>query len=133
MIESVWPKLYEGAFAAVNPRTVSPFVEAGGVGAAVLTRTGNIYTGVCIDAACGLGMCAERNALAHMLTCGENGVVKLLCVGSGGRLMPPCGSCREFLMQLDPAGGDLEIAMGREPFVSVKLRDLLPGWWGEGR
>ncbi|MEB3363090.1 cytidine deaminase [Lactobacillus sp. R2/2] len=38
-------------------------MEAGGVAAAVMTESGNIYTGVCVDTACGLGVCAERNAL----------------------------------------------------------------------
>lgn len=36
-----------------------------------------IYTGVCIDTACTLGMCAERNAIANMITNGEGKIVKL--------------------------------------------------------
>lgn len=36
-----------------------------------------IYTGVCIDTACTLGMCAERNAIANMITNGESKIVKL--------------------------------------------------------
>lgn len=42
-----------------NPRVISPFIEAGGVSAAILTVSGNVYTGVRIDTACSLGMCAE--------------------------------------------------------------------------
>jgi cytidine deaminase len=39
--------------------------------AAVLSSSGKIYTGVCIDTCCTLGICAERNAIFNMLTNGE--------------------------------------------------------------
>ena len=60
----------------LNPRTISPFIEAGGVAAAILTDQGNIYTGVCIDTASTLGMCAERNAIANMITNGGKSYCK---------------------------------------------------------
>ena len=47
----IWQIMYDRARAVLNPRTVSPFIEAGGVAAAVLTKAGNIYVGVCIDTA----------------------------------------------------------------------------------
>lgn len=50
----------------MNPRIISPFIEAGDVAAAILTKQGNIYVGVCIDTACTLGMCAERNGLEYV-------------------------------------------------------------------
>lgn len=59
---------------------VSGYIEAGQVAAALMTKSGNIYTGICIDTACSLGMCAERNAIAHMLTCGESEIRKLAVV-----------------------------------------------------
>ena len=53
--------------------------------AAILTAAGNVYTGVCIDTACTLGMCAERSAIANMITNGESRIVRLVCVmGDGG-------------------------------------------------
>ena len=73
--KEIWTKLYNEALSVLNPRTVSPFIEAGGVGAAILTDKGNIYKGVCIDTASTLGMCAERNAIANMLTNGESKIV----------------------------------------------------------
>ena len=39
---------------------------AGSVGAALLTDKGNVYTGICIDIACGIGFCAEHSAIAEM-------------------------------------------------------------------
>ena len=60
----MWNKLYNSARKVQNGRTISPFIDAGGVAAAILTKKGNIYVGVCIDTASTLGMCAERNAIA---------------------------------------------------------------------
>ncbi len=128
---SVWDKLYEEARSKLNPRTLSPFIEAGGVAAAILTDQGHIYTGVCIDAACSLGMCAERNAVANMITNGESKIVKLVCVMGDGRVGPPCGACREFLMQLDKDSPSMEILADLETRTTVSLENLLPDWWGK--
>ena len=96
-----WKELYDKAAEKLAPRAVSPFIEAGGVAAAILTAAGNVYTGVCIDTACTLGMCAERSAIANMITNGESRIVRLVCVMGDGRVGMPCGACREFMMQLD--------------------------------
>ncbi len=60
MEKDIWKILYDKAREVQNAREVSPFIEAGGVAAAILTKSGNIYVGVCIDTASTLGMCAER-------------------------------------------------------------------------
>ena len=129
----IWDKLYAAARAVQRPRTVSPFLEAGGVAAAILTRGGNIYVGVCIDAACSLGMCAERNAVANMLTNGESRIEKLVAVMPDGRAGPPCGACRELLMQLDRESGAIEVLLDYEARRVVPLRALIPDWWGAAR
>ena len=130
---TVWKTLCEAAEAKRNPRVLSPFVDAGGVAAAILTEAGNIYTGVCIDTCCSLGMCAERNAIANMITNGESRIVKLVCLMGDGRVGSPCGACRELLMQLDPDSPKMEILTDRETEETVTLGDLCPDWWGKGR
>jgi cytidine deaminase len=112
-------------------RKLSPLMEAGSVAAAVLTDKGNIYTGVCIDTACGMGMCAERNAMAHMITCGESKITKVVAVMPDGSTGTPCGVCREFMMQLDKDSKDIEILLSLEPLQTVKLGEQLPDWWGK--
>lgn len=129
----IWETLYNRARAVQRGRAVSPLMEAGQVAAAVLTRKGNIYVGVCIDAACGLGMCAERNAMANMLTHGEHEIEKLVALMPDGRVGPPCGACREFMRQLGPDSGDIEILMDYPARRVVTLRALTPDWWGEER
>lgn len=98
-----------------------------------MTVRGRVYTGVCIDSACSLGMCAERNALASMITAGEEPVDKLVCLMPDGEPGLPCGSCREFLMQLDARNRQMKILRSRSDFRSVSLEELLPMWWGEKR
>ena len=129
----MWKELYNAARKVQNGRTISPFIEAGGVAAAILTKAGNIYTGVCIDTACSLGMCAERNAIANMITNGENQIEKVVAVMPDGRVGSPCGACRELMMQLDPDSGDIEILLDLETEKTVKLKELVPDWWGTER
>ncbi|MBQ4602802.1 MAG: cytidine deaminase [Clostridia bacterium] len=129
----MWNKLYNEAIKVQNGRTITPFIEAGGVAAAILTKAGNIYVGVCIDTASGLGMCAERNAIANMITNGESRIDKVVAVMPDGRVGSPCGACREFMMQLDKDSGDIEILLDLETEKTVKLKDLVPDWWGDDR
>ncbi len=134
MLEVIgFKELYEIAKSKYNPRTVSPFIEAGEVSATILTDQGNVYTGVCIDTHCTLGMCAERNAIANMITNGEHKIVKLVCYMEGGAVGSPCGACREYLMQLDKSSGDMEILVSLEGEKTVQLRELIPDWWGDHR
>ena len=129
----IWKILYDRARSVQNPRTISPFIDAGGVAASILTKSGNIYVGVCIDTSCSLGMCAERNAIANMITNGESRIDKLVAVMPDGRVGMPCGACREFLMQLDRDHGDIEILMDPETEQTLRLKELIPQWWGAER
>ena len=129
----MWNELYNAAVKVQNPRVISPFMEAGGVASAILTKQGNIYVGVCIDTACTLGMCAERNAIANMITHGESQIDKVVAVMGDGSLGAPCGACREFMMQLDKDSGDIEILLDLQTQKTVKLKELVPHWWGTER
>ncbi len=130
---SVWKELYSKALSVQNDRTVSPFVDAGGVASAILTKNGNIYVGVCIDTCSGLGMCAERNAMANMLTHGESRIDKVVAVMPDGRVGSPCGACREFMMQLDKNSADIEILLDIDTEKTITLGELMPDWWGKER
>ena len=131
--KEVWDMLITRAEEVLNPRTISPFIEAGGVGAAILTKNGNVYTGVCIDTASTLGMCAERNAIANMITNGESKIVKLVCVMRNKNVGTPCGACREYLMQLDKDSKDIKILINKETLETIRLEELVPMWWGYDR
>jgi cytidine deaminase len=52
---------------------------------------------------------------------------------SDGSLGTPCGACREYMMQLDKNSGEIEILLNLETKEIVKLKELIPNWWGESR
>lgn len=129
----IWQILYDKARSVQNPRVISPYIEAGGVAAAILTKAGNIYVGVCIDTACTLGMCAERNAITNMITNGESQIAKVVAVMEDGCVGAPCGACREYMMQLDKDSANIEILMDLDTRRTVTLGELMPEWWGHDR
>ena len=98
-MDNTWNKLYDAAKQVLNPREISKMIEAGGVAAAIESASGKIYVGVCVDTACTLGICAERNAIFHMITNGENAIRRVIAINRTGKVIPPCGACREFMTQ----------------------------------
>ena len=120
-------ELYGQAKSVLNPRRLSREAEAGGVGAAILSESGRVYTGVCIDMSSSMGFCAEHAAAAAMITAGENRVVKMIAVNWDGAVLPPCGRCREFISQLHEENPNTQVlvAMG----TVMTLRELLPFDW----
>ena len=107
-----------------------PLVEAGGVSASNLLKKGiSMLVFVSILLAL-LGMCAERNAIANMITNGENGICRLIAVDRNGKAIPPCGACREFMVQLMPDHyHSIQIMMDYENKKMVTLGDITPNWW----
>lgn len=129
-MEAVWKKLYDAAKTVQNQRKISDYVEAGGVAAAIQSESGRIYTGVCVDTACALGICAERNAIFQMLTHGEHRITRVLAVMPNGKTSAPCGACRELMVQLNPQRyRDIQIMLDYEREKIITLGELTPEWW----
>lgn len=129
-MDKKWNELYEAAKAVLKPRDVSNIIEAGGVAAAIESASGKIYVGVCVDTACTLGVCAERNAIFNMITNGEDALRRVIAINWEGKAIPPCGACREFMTQLMPENyRDIEIMMDYENDRVVTLGTLTPEWW----
>ena len=131
--KEMWDLLISKAKEVQNPRVISPFIEGGAVGAAILTKDGNIYTGVCIDTASTLGICAERNAIHTMITNGESQIDQIVCIDSKGNAGAPCGACRELIMQLDKDSKDIKFLMNANTYEYVTMKELVPNWWGYDR
>jgi cytidine deaminase len=129
-MEKIWQEMYEAAKSVLNERKISDYVTCGEVGAAILSNSGKIYTGVCIDTCSGLGVCAERNAIFNMITCGEQDIDKVLCIMPDGSCGAPCGACRELIVQM-MAGKykDVEIMLDYPLGKTVKLGEITPEWW----
>jgi cytidine deaminase len=101
--------------------------EYGQVGAALVTASGAVHIGVCIDTPSGMGFCAEHAAVASMITAGESRIAAIVAVWKDEHravtTLPPCGRCREFMKQIDPANLDARVILKTGP---VFLRELLP-------
>lgn len=129
-MEKIWEELYRAAKSVLNPRKISDIVEAGGVAAAIESESGRIYTGVCVDSACTLGICAESNALFNMISNGESRFRRVIAVNRDGKAMPPCGACRELMSQIMPRDyKNVQIMLDFEKDRVVTLGKLTPEWW----
>ncbi|WP_220751108.1 cytidine deaminase family protein [Apilactobacillus xinyiensis] len=126
-MENIWQNMYDKAVKCNIAREVSTSVYAGSVSACVHTKKNNLYTGISIDTACSIGMCAERNALGTMLTNGESSFDKVVAV-KNGQIIPPCGVCRELMMQLRQHN-EVEILVSLNPLITYKLNCLMPHYW----
>ncbi len=129
-MDKIWNTLFEAAKKVQNGRKISQYVEAGGVSAAILSKSGKIYTGVCVDTCSTLGICAERNAIFNMLTNGDDKIDKVIAIMPDGKTGAPCGACRELMVQLMPDEyKNIEIMPDYETGKIVTLGELTPQWW----
>ncbi len=100
------------------------------VGAALLSKDGQVFTGCNIEnAAFGPTVCAERTAVFKAVSEGVTEFEKIAVVGGkNGKLegeFPPCGVCRQVLTEF--CGEDLVILLGKSEGYSVHtLGELLP-------
>jgi cytidine deaminase len=123
-------ELIKKAQSVVKPRRIAHNYGVGDVGCALLSADGNVYVGVCIDASSGMGFCAEHSAIAAMVTHGEQRIRKIVAVLGDGKILPPCGRCREFMHQIDKHNLDeTDVILGKDK--TAKLRELLPHPWDE--
>ena len=129
-MEKIWTKMYDAAKAVLRERRISDYVTCGEVSAAILSKSGKIYTGVCVDTCSTLGICAERNAIFNMITNGEAEIEKVLAILPDGKNGAPCGACRELMVQLMPKKyKDIEILMDYQTGRVMTLGELTPEWW----
>jgi cytidine deaminase len=116
-------ELISAATALVGDFRSSDDCTAGGVAAALLTRSGNVYTGVCIDTGSSMGFCAEHAAVAEMLKARESEIDCIVAVTADG-IIAPCGRCRELLWQVNPRNQETRVILASDH--AVTLRELLP-------
>lgn len=129
-MDTRWTQLYQEAKQVLHLRNISKWIVVGDVAAAIESASGKIYTGICVDSACSLGICAERNAIFNMLTNGEQEIKRVIAIHSDGKVLPPCGSCRELMTQLMPERySEIEIMLDYEKDEVVTLGELTPNWW----
>jgi cytidine deaminase len=98
-------------------------LTAGSVAAALVTKSQKVYTGICIDLDCGIGICAEHSAIAEMLKDRETEIEMIVAVGLD-KIYPPCGRCREMMYQINNENKNTKVVVDQN--TVVKLDELLP-------
>ncbi len=99
------------------------------VGAALLTTEGEIYLGANIEnAAYGLAMCAERNAIYNAYCHGvERDDIEALAIVADTKLpVSPCGACRQVIHELFPHDKKIYLANLRGDIKEMTADELLP-------
>jgi cytidine deaminase len=116
-------KLIEKAIEAMN-KAYAPY-SSFKVGAALLTKSGRIFTGCNVEnASFGLSICAERVAIFSAVSAGELQFEKLVVVADTDSPVSPCGACRQVMSEF----GDFEVLLvnTRGEVVRTRVSELLP-------
>ena len=107
------------------------------VGAALLTKSGKVYTGCNIEnAAFGSTVCAERTAIFKAVSEGEREFEKIAIAGGKGEMPDsyafPCGVCRQVMAEF--CGPEFEIitAVSADDYVIKTLKEMLPDSFNPG-
>ncbi|MBR5358031.1 MAG: cytidine deaminase [Clostridiales bacterium] len=105
------------------------------VGAALLTASGKIYTGVNVEnAAYGPSNCAERTAVFKAVSEGERTFTAIAIAGGpeDGKLdyCPPCGVCRQVLAEFCAADFEIILPSSSGETKRFTLAELLPESFG---
>ncbi len=102
------------------------------VGAAVLTGSGEIVTGVNIEnASFGLTVCGERVAIQTAAAQGHRSILAVAVSAPKAPGTTPCGACRQVMNEFKPVIGDMMVLMdGLDSVLAIPLGDLLPGAFG---
>ncbi len=75
------------------------------VGAALLTKSGKVYTGCNVEnSSYGAANCAERTAIFKAVSDGEREFEKIAVVSVSNDLTYPCGICRQVMAEFMPKG-----------------------------
>lgn len=102
------------------------------VGAALLTKDGIVYSGANIEnASYGLTICAERTAAFSAKLAGENEFSAIAITSDSKDFIPPCGACRQVLLELCGKNLDVIITNGNDDQKIFKIKELIPFSFGD--
>ena len=123
-MDKEFEKLINVAKKIAGKRILNEYSSCGHVGCALLTKKGNIYTGISIDANCSLGNCAEYAAIAEMLKSNESEIDKIVAYSAKGKVYSPCGRCRELIRMVNSSNLETNVMVAEDKVC--KLKNLLP-------
>jgi cytidine deaminase len=102
-----------------------------GVGAAILSSSGNVYVGCNVEnAAYPQGVCAEAGAISAMVTAGDSHIAEIVVVGPGQDICTPCGGCRQKIKEFAGPATKIHAANTNVILKTYSIDDLLPDGFG---
>jgi homotetrameric cytidine deaminase len=132
-MEKIWTQMQKAAQSVINERRISEYVTCGEVSAAVLSKTGKIYTGVCIDTCSTLGICAERNAICNFYSNKDDDetILNLYLLASNisktyKDIIFPCGACLQFIQEFFKENNNIICYSINKDKSVFRINDLLP-------
>lgn len=116
---------------AAQKKSYAPYSHFS-VGAALLTREGEVFCGCNIEnAAYTPSNCAERTAFFKAVSEGRRDFAAIAIVGGKDALCPPCGVCRQVMMEFcNPKEFEVILGISREEYRVYLLEELLPMGFG---
>ena len=99
--------------------------EAHEVGAALRTRSGKVFSAVNVKANVGrVSICAEAVAIGMAASAGDTDIEGIVAVDQKGRVISPCGMCREMISDYSPQA---EVIVSADDGLEIfQIADLLP-------
>jgi cytidine deaminase len=92
------------------------------IGAALRTKSGEIFSAVHLEAYVGrVAICAEAIAIGMAAAAGDTDIETIVAVNSNGRVIPPCGICRELISDYS---SDCKVIITE--VESISICELLP-------
>ena len=126
--EEEWQLLIKNCKNRGTERKLSSFITVGHVVCSFMTKNKNVYDGISYNTACSLGMCAEKNAVSNMILNADYEIEKAVIM-KNGKLIIPCGACREIIYQLSPNNRDTKFLINAKSYDVCTLNKLLPLHW----
>ena len=97
------------------------------VGAVLLTKNGDIYTGVNIEnASFGLTNCGERTAIFKAVSEGARDFKELIVYGQTEKPISPCGACRQVMAEFFEPDLPVTLVSQNKSTVVMTVKELLP-------
>jgi cytidine deaminase len=118
-IESTDKELIENARSIISKRFKENYHH---IGAALRTKSGKVFSAVHLEAYVGrVAVCAEAIAIGMAAAAGDTDIDTIVAVNSNGRVIPPCGICRELISDYS---SDCQVIITEVEIVSIS--ELLP-------
>ena len=101
------------------------------VGALVVTKNGNTYSGCNVEnASYPLGNCAEAAAITSMVLAGEKNIKMIYVMSQNNQGGSPCGGCRQRIREFSDVDTQVILCSPSGVQQRLLLTDLLPNSFG---